>query len=162
ANVLDGEVGHLISIELKQIRAGRRGNSGVPGKHYEGGIMRKSMFLAQLLILLLLSWNLSAFAQQPVGSIEGTVTDPSGAVIQGATVTITEKTTGRIINTKTNAEGFFEARALLPGQYTVKIQQTGFNAEVLDNVTVLVGQVAKASVALKVGAAQEVVNVSAD
>src|SRR5215467_4648289 len=123
--------------------------------------MRRRVCLAQLLMLLLFSWNAPALAQQPVGSIEGTVTDPSGAVIQGAAVTITEKTTARVINTKTNAEGFFEARALLPGQYSVKIQQTGFNVELLDNVVVLVGQVANASATLKVGTTQEVVSVSA-
>ena len=124
--------------------------------------MRKSLWLIACLTILFLTGNLTTLAQQPVGSIEGTVTDPTGAVVAGANVTITETATGRTINTTTNSAGFFQARALLPGQYTIKIQQTGFSQAVIENVTVQVGQVANASTALKIGVAQAVVDVQAN
>jgi hypothetical protein len=111
-------------------------------------------------ILLLFSPRL--LAQAPTGSIEGSVTDATGAVIAGAAVTITEKATGRVINLTSNGSGYFEARALPPGQYTVKIAQQGFSPEVIENVRVEVGQVANATVALKPGGTQEVVNVQAN
>jgi carboxypeptidase family protein len=90
-------------------------------------------------------------AQQPTGSIEGTVTDVNGAVIPGAKVTITEKATGRQIPVTTNNEGIFQARALLPGEYTVRIEHSGFSSEVQENVTLRVGQSVNLSASLKPG-----------
>src|SRR5215469_13381094 len=113
-------------------------------------------------IVILLMLAPAMMAQSPVGSIEGTVTDATGAVIPGATVTITEKATGRAINLTSNSSGYFEARALPPGQYTVKIAQQGFSPEVIENLRVEVGQVANATVSLKPGGTQEVVNVQAN
>src|SRR5262249_27164599 len=113
-------------------------------------------------LVVLLLFGPALLAQTPTGSIEGTVTDATGAVIPGATVTITEKATGRVINLTTNGSGYFDARALPPGQYTVKIAQQGFSPEVIENFRVEVGQVAGASVALKPGGTQEVVNVQAN
>ena len=124
--------------------------------------MRRSFWFASLAVLLLFACSLSVRAQAPVGSIEGTVTDPAGAVVAGARVLVTEKTTGRQVNSTTNNEGFFVVRALLPGRYSVRIEQPGFSAAVLDNLTVLLGQVANASVSLKVGTAQAIVDVAAN
>ncbi|MFN7946086.1 MAG: carboxypeptidase-like regulatory domain-containing protein [Blastocatellia bacterium] len=114
-----------------------------------------------MITLLMVIWSLTAAAQQPVGSVEGTVTDQSGAVVAGARVTVTEKATGRAINTTTNESGYYVVRALLPGVYSVRIEQTGFGPVLNDNVVVQVGQVANVSVELKVGSAQAVVDVSA-
>jgi hypothetical protein len=99
-------------------------------------------------------------AQQPTGSIEGTVTDVNGAVIPGAKVTITEKATGRQIPVTTNNDGVFQARALLPGEYTVRIEHSGFSSELQENVTLRVGQSVNVSASLKPGGAQEVVTVT--
>src|SRR5437016_13056336 len=79
-------------------------------------------------------------AQQPTGSIEGTITDVNGAVIPGAKVTITEKSTGRQIPVTTNSEGIFQVRALPPGEYAVRVEQSGFSPAVLESLTVAVGQ----------------------
>jgi hypothetical protein len=114
-----------------------------------------------LIALFILALSLTTFAQQPVGSIEGNVTDQNGAVVSGARVTITEKTTGRAINVATNSEGFFVARALLPGRYSVRIEQQGFSPAVVEDLTVQIGQVSNASVALKVGSAAATVEVAA-
>jgi hypothetical protein len=114
-----------------------------------------------MLALFVFVQGLTAVAQQPVGSIEGTVTDQSNAVVAGAKVTVTEKATSRVINTTTNESGYYVVRALLPGVYSVRIEQTGFGPVLNDNVVVQVGQVANVSVELKVGSAQAVVDVSA-
>src|SRR2546422_6960041 len=86
------------------------------------------------LAVLTLSLATPLFAgQAPTGTISGTVTDTGGAVITGAKVTITEKSTGRPITVTSNEIGFFEARALPSGEYSIKIEHTGFVAEVLES-----------------------------
>src|SRR5262245_33826982 len=113
--------------------------------------MRRNAYMTGLVVLFLFALSPAAFAQQPVGSIEGNVTDQNGAVVSGARVTITEKTTGRMINVTTNSEGFFVARALLPGRYSVKIEQQGFSSAVVEDLTVQIGQVANRSEERRVG-----------
>jgi hypothetical protein len=98
-------------------------------------------------------------AQTPTGNIEGNVVDPQNNVVAGATVTITEVATGRSINTTTNDQGFYSARSLQPGVYTVKIEKEGFSTATADKVIVQVGQVAKADIGLKVGSTTETVQV---
>jgi hypothetical protein len=122
--------------------------------------MRRRLLFTGIVTLFLWALSLTALAQQPVGSVEGTVTDQSGAVIAGAKVTVTEKATGRAINTTTNDSGYYIIRALLPGLYSVRIEQTGFSSTVNENVIVQVGQVANVSPALQVGSAQAVVEVT--
>jgi Carboxypeptidase regulatory-like domain len=118
------------------------------------GVISLAMLLTSLVTPLL-------GGQQPTGSIEGTVTDVNGAVIPGAKITITEKATGRQIPVTTNNEGIFQARALLPGEYTVRIEHSGFRSEVQENVTLRVGQAVTVNASLKPGGAQETVTVSA-
>src|SRR5262249_10864431 len=125
--------------------------SGDTNPNSNGGNMRRSVHMTWLMALFLLALGLMAFAQQPVGAIEGNITDQNGAAVSGGRVTITEKTTGRAVNVVTNSEGFFVARALLPGHYSVRIEQQGFSPAVLEDLTVQIGQVANASVTLKVG-----------
>ena len=60
------------------------------------------------------------------GSIVGTVTDPSGAVVSGAKVTITNKATGQVITTTTTSTGTYASGALNPGNYQVRIEGQGF------------------------------------
>jgi len=115
-----------------------------------------------LFILVIALWSLPAYAQQPTGSIEGVVTDQNGAVIAGATVSITEKATGRVITTTTNDSGFYVMRSLLPGIYSVKIEKSGFASGAIENVQVFVGQVANVSISLKVGGTEAVVEVTAN
>lgn len=98
-------------------------------------------------------------AQTPTGTIEGNVTDPQSNVVAGATVTITEAATGRSINTTTDDQGFYTARSLQPGLYSVKIEKQGFSTATTDKVVVQVGQVAKADIGLKVGSTTETVQV---
>lgn len=64
--------------------------------------------------------------QSTVGSINGTVTDPTGAVLPGAEVTLTNTTTGFTWKTASNAHGVFNFLALLPGNYSIRVQASGF------------------------------------
>src|SRR6266498_1114983 len=117
------------------------------------------LMIAATLALTALSFATPAFAQQPTGAIEGTITDQSGAVLASAKISITEMATGRVIEVATNSAGFFVARALLPGTYDVKIEHAGFSAGAVEKVIVQTGQVSNVSIGLKIGATTEVVQV---
>lgn len=94
------------------------------------------------------------------GSIVGTVTDPTGAVLSGANVSITNAATGQVINTKTNASGSFSSGAVVPGNYKVQVSARGFSSVSMP-VTVLVGNTATANAKLQVGQESQVVEVQA-
>src|SRR5213593_3981284 len=102
-----------------------------------------------------------AQAQTPTGAIDGRVTDPSGAVIPGATVTISEAATGRSITLVTNEDGLYSARNLLPGVYTTKVEAKGFSSKETQNVPVNSGSVVNGNVVLALGQVGEVVQVTA-
>jgi len=68
-----------------------------------------------------------ALAQTVTGTIIGTVTDPSGRVIIGASVTVTNERTGDVRTTTTNESGAFTITALQPGGYTLKVEAPGFS-----------------------------------
>ena len=106
-------------------------------------------FLLLTLVVLTLPRLLSA--QTPTGIINGKVVDPNGAVVANATVKVIEKSTNRAITLQTNSEGFYEARNLPPGAYTVQVEQAGFSTATVENVIVQTGQVAKTDVTLSVG-----------
>ncbi|HKC66447.1 MAG TPA: carboxypeptidase-like regulatory domain-containing protein, partial [Pyrinomonadaceae bacterium] len=84
----------------------------------------RSTSLCVLFIVLFLS--LPVIAQTITGSISGTVTDASGSVIPGATVTIISDKTNESRNASTNSEGRFNFASVQPGVYTVKIERDGF------------------------------------
>jgi hypothetical protein len=113
----------------------------------------------QAAVLCLFS-SLSIWAQAPTGTILGTVTDSSGAVVPSSTVTITNKATGTARTLTANAEGLFSAPALLAGEYEVRGEMEGFRTTVRD-ATVLAGADITVNLALTVGASKEVVTVEA-
>src|SRR5947209_16767413 len=71
-------------------------------------------------------WAPSAFSQAVYGSILGTVTDPSGAAVNGAKVTVTSQTKNVSIETTTNDSGNYSVTHLIPDAYTLRIEGTGF------------------------------------
>jgi hypothetical protein len=79
-----------------------------------------------LAILLALLATNTAPAQTITGSISGAVTDSSGGMIPGATVTLSSEKTGQTRSANTNGEGRFNFAALQPGAYSVKVEQHGF------------------------------------
>ena len=67
-----------------------------------------------------------ASSAQTSAEITGLVTDPAGAAVSGASVTITNKATGANRNATTNSEGLYSFPSLPPGTYELKVEQTGF------------------------------------
>lgn len=95
------------------------------------------------------------------GSIEGTVTDTSGAVIPHATVSVTNNATGLKQTAESSSGGLFVVEPLLPGTYTVEIAAKGFKSLVQDNVVVDALQVRTLSPKLEVGTESTTVTVTA-
>ena len=83
--------------------------------------------------------------------ILGTVTDPNGAVIPGASVTISEAATGFVRKVTTSAEGGYEVRYLRPGNYTVQVGAAGFRTERHTGIDLQISQLARIDIALQVG-----------
>jgi len=111
-------------------------------------------------VLLLASLVLSAQTTISTGSIQGTVTDPTGAVVGGAKVTITRKGTGESRKLSTNSDGIYISGALSPGDYTVRVEAKGFKtSEFAANVQV--GVTRSGNVKLQIGSAEQVVEVQA-
>jgi outer membrane receptor protein involved in Fe transport len=109
-------------------------------------------------LLCLSLWAPLAAAQSVDTGVLGTVSDSTGAVIPGSAVTVTSNATGVVHSTVTGPNGTFEVRYLVPGQYTVKAELSGFRAE-QTAVTLRVGQMARLGFVLQVGTLGEVVNV---
>jgi hypothetical protein len=102
----------------------------------------------------------SAAQAQYRASIQGTVTDAQGAVVEGATLTLTAKETN-ISKTATSAsDGIYAFSGLAPGHYSLAVQKTGFKKELLDDVTVTAEQANAVNVQLQVGQVTEAVTVS--
>src|SRR5947208_3476344 len=110
--------------------------------------------------LALLSLAPRSFTQTTVGtgSIVGTVSDPSGAVIARAQIAITNMATGQVIKLTTNSSGSFHSGALIPANYKVNVLATGFRS-VEAGVTVLVGNTATLNVSVQLAQENEVVEV---
>lgn len=113
------------------------------------------------LVLVFALFSSAMFAQTTIatGSISGTVTDASGAVVSGAKVTVTGST-GQTIHITTGANGTYSASPLIPGPYTVRVEAKGFKTSQLA-VTVQVDNSANGSVKLDVGQESTVVEVQA-
>ena len=116
-----------------------------------------SIFLSALAFLLVLSH--AALGQHIRGSIEGTVKDPNGAAVQGATVTLRNEATGVEINAQSNDQGNFSFQNLDPAAYTVSVEKQGFRKLVTTNLRVAVGQATPVIANLEVGEAREVIEV---
>jgi len=95
------------------------------------------------------------------GTIQGTVTDPQGAVIPGAEVFVRNDSTGVEVKLTTNSAGFYHALDLVPGQYTIHFKVAGFSELVVSKVTVLAGSPTTADGKMQVGTARQTVQVTA-
>jgi len=116
------------------------------------------LLAASLLLTIANAVPLSAQTTVGTGSIVGTVRDPSGAVISGAEITITNVATGQVVKLATNSSGSFNSGALIPADYKVLVSAKGFSSAATP-VTVLVGNTAFLSVELKIGNDREVLEV---
>jgi outer membrane receptor protein involved in Fe transport len=114
---------------------------------------------ALLLSTILFFLTSSALAQYGA-SLEGTVTDKSGAVVAGATVTITNQATGVSRNTVTSDAGFYRIPGLTPGRYRVDVEAASFKKGTTPDVEVSAESTRGLNVVVTPGPAQETVNVT--
>jgi hypothetical protein len=111
-------------------------------------------------VLLLLAGKVFAQAGA-TGTILGTVTDSSGAIIPSAQVTVTNTSTNVNFKTVTSSSGDYFAPSLNPGQYKVTVQFQGFQKSVTNTITLTVDQKLRVDVSLKPGAVSETMEVTA-
>ena len=84
------------------------------------------------------------FAQTASGTLRGVVSDPSGAVIPQATISLSTPQGQSVSTTTSNREGFYELKGIAPGSYNVNAMAKGFAVFGREDVTVVAGAVAKA------------------
>jgi len=118
------------------------------------------MLLIGLVIALSFSASTS-YAQQVFGSIFGTVTDPGGAVVASAKVTITDLNKGTKFEVTTDSAGNYNKGQLVPDTYTVTIESPGFSKVISSKIEVRVDEAARFDAAMKVGEVTTEVEVSA-
>jgi len=119
-----------------------------------------ALVLVSLTPVLLLCGASSAFAQEVTASITGTVTDPSGAAVPGATVTAKSVERGLLYTAVTNDSGLYRVAQLPVGTYEVKVEKPGFASASIPPFVLTLNQIARIDVGMKVGQVSETVEVT--
>src|SRR5258708_11710676 len=119
------------------------------------------MRLKSLLILILSFCALPTYAQYRA-SIQGVVTDPDGATVSGATLTLTNLETNQKLTATTDGNGIYNFNALPPSKYSLTAEKTGFKKKVLENVGVIPEQANALNVQLEIGQVTEGIAVVGD
>src|SRR2546427_4323109 len=122
--------------------------------------MKKLQFCLVAISMLLVA--LGAFAQVQNGQFTGSVTDPSGAAIPNAKVTVTNMGTNLSVTTTTNQSGLYTARELPIGTYKITAEAKGFKTSSNANLTLNAGTVQRVDVRMELGQAREVVEVTGE
>ncbi|MEI9980241.1 MAG: carboxypeptidase-like regulatory domain-containing protein [Edaphobacter sp.] len=126
-------------------------------------ISRKHTLMTAIIMLLATVFlsTTPAFGQATsTGTVVGTITDPTGAVIAGATVTLTQAATSTVRTTTTTATGQYILVNVPTGDYTIRVTKAGFSISEIQHQTVSVGTQTTADLELTVGGTQTVVEVS--
>ncbi len=122
--------------------------------------MRNGLRTFLLVLLVLGVCVVPVFAQAgSTGSLSGTVMDPKGAVVAGASVKIVAKATTQEFNAQTNEDGTFTIPTLTAGIYTATVTASGFKQSVVTEIKIDVGKPSSINVELEIGAANEIVTV---
>src|SRR5437763_8724993 len=118
--------------------------------------------LAAIALIVAIGFPAAVRAQVSGGTLSGTVTDPSGRAIPQAQVLIANIATGIERTVTTNADGFYTAVNLLPGEYRVTITASGFNTEAKTGITMNVGAQQTFDLTLQVGTVTHTVQVTTE
>ncbi|MBI4480774.1 MAG: TonB-dependent receptor [Acidobacteria bacterium] len=123
--------------------------------------VRKFVCLAVLVTILSFLSLTSAplFGQETGGTISGTLKDASGAVVVGARVTVTNKSTGRISTTTTGSDGSYSVRQLAPGRYSIRFDMSGFAPVEVAEAELLLGRTSRIDASLQVAPVEQAVTV---
>ena len=128
---------------------------------HQGMKNRRLLDRVMLFAMLLGVSALPAFGQIDRGAITGRILDASGAVVPSATVTITNKATGVAMTTPVDADGEYQVLTLIPGTYSVKATAAGFESVLRDDIHLHVQDLLSIDFALKVGAVNSQIVVTA-
>ena len=124
----------------------------------------KNIKIIFLLSFCIFTGTLTTLAQAggSTSEIKGRITDPNGAVVNGATVTVTDPSKGVSRSATSDAQGEYRFLSLQPGTYQIRVQANGFRTQLMNAVQVTVGQTADQDISLQIGDASATVEVTAD
>ena len=125
-----------------------------------GDLFRRVLLTVLALFVLAVSTN--AMAQAIYGTIYGQVTDPSGAAIPNAKITVTDVSKGTSVEVTSNASGEYQAQHLIPDVYSIEASATGFRAVKHTDITVAADTSPKVDLQLVVGSADASITVTSD
>jgi len=111
----------------------------------------KNMVYGLLALALTLAGGTAVWGQEVTASITGTVTDPGGGAVAGATVTAKDVARGTVSTATTNADGAFYITRIPVGTYDVRIEATGFQTALQPGIVLVLNQTARLEIQLKVG-----------
>ena len=123
---------------------------------------RQGSILTAVILLMALGIRLPAGAQVSGGTFQGTISDPSGAVVSHARIQAKNVSTGSVRAAETNTDGFFTVANLPPGSYEITVSAPGFDTEVRSGVTLTVGAEQTLNIALRVGRETRKVEVTSE
>ena len=121
--------------------------------------IRQAIFVMTIAILIFSSSM--GRAQSTTGAISGTVTDTSGAIVVGASITVVNTATGVEYHSTTDSLGSYRVTQLPPGTYTMQVSSSGFESQNLQAFKLFVDQQFQQNITLSVGKATQTVSVSA-
>ncbi len=136
----------------------REGRPQRPARRTWSGIAKLAQ-AAGMVAMLLLAMTPALHAQFRA-SLRGTVTDPSGAVIPGVKVTLTDKSTNQVRTTMSNASGLYTFSALPPDHYVLTAEHSGFQTKVISDVVIIPDQQNALDVQMAIGRVEQKVTVS--
>ncbi|MBI4463779.1 MAG: carboxypeptidase regulatory-like domain-containing protein, partial [Acidobacteria bacterium] len=120
------------------------------------------LFLLLTVGFVMASHNRALFAQTTTATILGTVADETGAVLPGASITVTHLDTGEVRRVATDQTGRYRVPQLALGQYEVKAELSGFRTTVRSGITLTIRREAVVDISLQVGAVVESVEVTGE
>src|SRR5208337_2423562 len=124
------------------------------------GFMRNLVVAVKVALMAAVMLALAPFVfGQVTGAIQGTIYDPSGAAVAGASVKVTNEATGVARTGETEAEGHFRIPDLLAGTYEVQVAKSGFKTLVRKNIELAAESVLNIDLKLNVGDSSETVEV---
>lgn len=123
--------------------------------------MKNKWLVISLVLALCGVFSISALAQETTGGLQGTVKDPSGAVVPHAQVVVTGTSLVGSKEIETDTSGYYRFANLPPGAYTVTVTAKGFRTLKREGIVIEVGHLPSVDLAVEVGTASEIVEVSA-
>lgn len=140
-----------------------RSDASLPSSVWKAATSHPSLAkraLSVTVLAVMLGFGTMLDAQSVAGRLSGTVTDPSGAMLPGATVTITNRATGNHVTTRAGASGEYVVFPIEPGNYDISVDKSSFQTSLVRDVAVDVNAAIKRDFHLAIGAASTEVTVS--